>query len=102
MKHIVLASDLTDRVERVVPQVITLAESMGAHVTLLHVIQVLTSVQSGGMLTAPPIAHDPEADRIRASKQLKEMAAGFPKSIEVHTEVVSSDDVPRAISLSPM
>ena len=96
-KHILLTTDLSDESQRAFSPVADLAEMIGAGVTLLHVVQVLTPVSQGALMgatTTPPPSTD---DRKSAMEALEGLARSLPGNLDVKLEVQTAPNVAQSI-----
>jgi len=98
MKHILLTTDLSEEAQRSFEPARALAEKLGARLTLLHVIESITKVASGGMFATPVAAIDPEQEREIALGKLAKQREEFGPELEVDTEVLASANVAAAIA----
>jgi nucleotide-binding universal stress UspA family protein len=102
-EHLLVALDGSERAERIVPDAIRLGRLLGAHLTLLRVVQpVAGSIASYGVPTLPH-ARD-EARTMAVMRQAKDYLDGIAHAfrheigdLAVTTEVVASDRTAEAI-----
>ena len=96
-KHILLTTDLSEQAQRAFAPVCEIAKLLGAKITLLHVVQILTKVPQGAMLAQPVTLGNPEKERKDAAAALEEQSALLDSSLEVSLDVITSDNVPRGV-----
>lgn len=96
-KHILLTTDLSEEAQRAFAPVCDIAKLLGAKITLLHVVQLLTKVPQGAMLAQPVALGNPEQERKNAASALEEQSARLDSSLEITLDVITSDSVPRGV-----
>ncbi len=98
MQHILIASDLSEESLRPFDTVIRLAQQWGSRITLLHVVQELTSPPLGAPLMPPITSPELPEELARARKALTKLADSLGGSVPVEAVVVSGSQVPLAIN----
>ena len=98
MKHILITSDLSDESLRPFEMVSRLADSLGARVTLLYIVQELVIAPHGSPLAPPITSPDIHLEVEEARESLKKQAAALGDAIPVEPVVISSPRIPTAIS----
>lgn len=98
MKHILIASDLSDESLRPFDFVMSMAEKSGAKVTLLHVVHELVVAAHGSPLAPPITSPDLSTEIAEAKEALAKQSAALGDGVPVETVVTSSPQVPEAIS----
>jgi nucleotide-binding universal stress UspA family protein len=98
IQKVLLTTDLSDEAERPYAAIAQLARQLGAHVTLLHVVEDITMVPHGAPL-APPM-HSPDlTQQIGQARQLlAEHAGKLGEGIQVESDVISATEVGDAIA----
>ena len=97
MKHILLTTDLSEEAQRAFLPVANLAQVLGAKITLLHVVQLLTPVAPGVMVADPLPVQGVEQDRKKALDVLAEQRELLPRDVEVTLDVRTAGDIPRGV-----
>ncbi len=95
---ILLTSDLSDESERAFAPVAELARMMGASITLFHVVYDVAVAPHGAPL-APPV-HPPDIqEQVEEARQaLARHRAKLPEDLAVDVDVLSADNVARAVA----
>lgn len=92
LAHILVATDLSQEAMSCVPQVAGLARTVGARITLLHVLESFEAIPHGSPL-APPLGPTTDAARRDAARtHLEERRAAFGTDLTVEIELVSGGD----------
>ena len=88
MKHIVLATDLSESSTRALAPIGQLAQALGAKITLLHVLDSLEILPHGAPL-APP-QHEPatEQEIQETAGALEKLRTQLPQDVTVETRMV--------------
>jgi nucleotide-binding universal stress UspA family protein len=96
--HILAATDLSQDSLGCIAPVADLARSVGARITLLHVLEVHAAIPHGAGL-APPLSEfaAPETADI-ARQRLEERAKAFGPGLDVRTALVVSGDTAEEIT----
>ena len=98
IRHILLTTDLSEESLRAFDQAAALAKESGAKLTVLTVVMEL-SVAAHGAPLAPPISQPDIQEEIdEATKRLEEQLKRLPSGLDLHSEVISAPDIPRAIA----
>lgn len=96
IRHILLTTDLSEEALRPRDAVIGLAKTLGARVTLLHVVQDVIVAPHGAPLappmSSPDIGREVERARGELAEQVKELGLEGTKA-----EVLSAGDIGKAI-----
>jgi len=98
MKHILIASDLSEEALRPFGTVVSLAEQWGAKITLLHVVHELVVAPHGAPLAPPVTSPDLPAEKKAAKEALEKQAQQLGGGAQVEVVVTSSPQVPAAIN----
>jgi nucleotide-binding universal stress UspA family protein len=96
--HILVATDLSQEALACCAPVAGLARSMGARITLLHVLEGHAAIPHGAPLAPPVTEPAPAADTEEALARLEERRGAYGEGIEMKVEVVSGGDVAAAIT----
>lgn len=98
ISHILVATDLSPEAMSCIPSVAEMARSVGARITLLHVLESLEAIPHGSPL-APPLrdAADPE-DVEKARARLEERRAAFGPGIDIQLELLAGGDAAEEIT----
>ncbi len=97
LKHILLTTDLSTEALRPFEPVMALAQTTGAKVTVLHVVQDLPMAATGAPF-APPISTPNLGQEIERAKQaLAEQCSDLPAGVEVVQEVISHENPARGV-----
>ncbi|MCA8956553.1 MAG: universal stress protein [Planctomycetes bacterium] len=97
MKRILLTTDFSPQSRHAFPEATGLAKALGAGITLLHVVVDLRTAPQGAPF-APPLSSPGLADEIAEAREaIAKLTTEFP-GVDVRTEVVSSENVVRAIA----
>lgn len=97
MKHILVTTDLSEEARRAFVPIRQLASDLGAKVTLLHIVESLTKVASGGMFATPITTIDVDEQKTMALSRLEEEKTAFGSEVEVSTAVTASATVGTSI-----
>jgi len=98
IEHILVATDLSREALACCAPVGALARSMGARLTLLHVLEGHAAIPHGAPL-APPLTEPAPADDVEeALARLEERRGAYGDGVEMKVEVVSGSDVAAAIT----
>ena len=97
LKRILLTTDLSEESFRPFAAVATLAKDIGAGVTLLNFVQDLAATPHGAPLAPPVASLDLGPQMERARKELDDRRASLPEDVDITTEVLSAQDVAKAI-----
>ena len=90
--HILAATDLSPEAMSCIPAVADLARSVGARVTLLHVLESHEAIPHGAPL-APPVRSPGNPKAIEAARaQLEERSAAYGAGIRIDLELLSGGD----------
>ena len=91
ISHILVATDLSDEALGCIPDVAELARSVGARITLLHVLEAYAAIPQGTPLAPPlgPIITD--ADMAATRARLEERRGAFGNDVRTDVAVVSGD-----------
>lgn len=85
IRHILVATDLSQEAATCIPAVANLARTMGARITLLHVVETLEAIPHGSPLAPPlPVPEHPKAEE-EARARLEERRAAFGADVPVET-----------------
>lgn len=97
IQHILLTTDLSPEALRPCEPIAGLARSLGARLTLLHVVQDLSVLPHGAPL-APAIAPpDLERDLKEARRELQAQRRHLGEDLELELDVVADNDTAQAI-----
>ena len=96
VKHILLTTDFSEDARRAYAPTAELASSLGAKITLLHVVQVLTKVPQGAMLAQPVVIGNLEEETESAKASMEKERSHFAGA-ELATEVITSDNVAHGV-----
>ncbi|MHC4375514.1 MAG: universal stress protein [Planctomycetota bacterium] len=97
-KHIVLTTDLSEDAQRPFAPVSELAKKLGARITLLHTIQLLTEPSQGGRLGTPVVPPDYESETRNAERALEKLAESLPSDLDVSVRVVTCTNTAESIA----
>lgn len=97
VRHILLLTDLSKEALRPCESIAQFAREVGARITLLHVVQNLRVVAHGAPL-APPMSMPglPELEK-QAERELTEQRTNLPSDLEVKTDVIAEEHIPKAV-----
>jgi len=98
IEHILVTTDLSSDALRACAPVAELAQSMGARITLLHVVPDLLAMPHGAALASPMSMPSLEDDMEDARPILEEQRSVFGADVEVATEVISGSNTARSIA----
>lgn len=98
MKHILIATDLSEEALRPFEMMVKLAISLDSRITLLHVVQDLVVAPHGSPLAPPISSPDLPAEIDAARASLESQCKALGNQLEVKCEVVSCDRIPTAIN----
>ena len=96
--HILVTTDLSPEALRPCRPVVDLARSVGARVTLLHVVQDFKVPPHGAPLMPPASPADVHAELAGARKALAKQRASLPADVRIDAETIVGDAIPRAIA----
>ena len=97
LRHILLATDLSENAQRAYTPVCDVARITGAKITLFHVVFTLTQMPAGaslGTLVGPP---DYEIDRRTAVHALEEQARLLDPELDVTLRVMTGQHVAKTV-----
>lgn len=90
--HILVATDLSAEAMSCIPSVAGLARSLGARITLLHVVESYEAIPHGSPL-APPLRTPGDQKAIDAAReQLEERRSAFGADLQVALELIDGGD----------
>jgi nucleotide-binding universal stress UspA family protein len=95
--HILAATDLSQDSLGCIAPVADLARTLGARITLLHVLEVHAAIPHGAGLAPPVSEFDPPATTEAARARLEERAKSWGSGLDVKTELIVSGDVAEEI-----
>ena len=95
--HMLVATDLSQETTACIAPIADLARSVGARITLLHVLETLEVIPRGAAF-APPLEFDSAKTADSARGQLEERRSGFGPGIELSVDVVTGGDIAEAIT----
>lgn len=90
VQHILLTTDFSEDSRRAYGPTAELAKALGARVTLLHVVNVLTQVPHGAMLAQPVPIGDVDKEKAAAEKAMADELAHLG-GLECETACITSD-----------
>jgi nucleotide-binding universal stress UspA family protein len=98
LSHILVATDLSKEAMSCIPAVADLARSVGARITLLHVVESYAAIPHGAPL-APRLEQpvNPKAME-EARRHLEERRAHYGSDIQIDLELVPGGDPAKAIA----
>jgi nucleotide-binding universal stress UspA family protein len=98
IEHILAATDLSDEMLARAASVGDLARTLGARITVLHVVAGHEAIPHGAPL-APPIEEPADPESVDAARaKLQERMRAYGEGVDITSEVISAGDVPRAIT----
>lgn len=98
IRHILVATDLSQEAMSCIPDVAGLARTLGARITLLHVMEAFDAIPHGSPL-APPLRLPEDmrsAEEIRA--ELEERRASYGSDLDIDVAVLTGGDVAKEIA----
>lgn len=97
IEHILAATDLSDEMLARSASVGDLARTLGARVTVLHVVEGHEAIPHGSPL-APPIEEPADPESVEAARvKLQERLSAYGEGVDITPAVITAGDVPRAI-----
>jgi nucleotide-binding universal stress UspA family protein len=96
--HILAATDLSQDSLGCITPVADLARSVGARITLLHVLEIHTAIPHGAGLAPPLSEFDVPATSDAARARLEERAKAFGDGVDVRAELIVSGDTAEEIT----
>ena len=98
IKHILVATDLSREAMSCIPAVAGLARTLGARITLLHVVESFEAVPHGAPLAPPlgPTADPNELEKARA--QLEERRAAYGSDLPIDVRLIAGGDPAKEIT----
>ncbi|MDP6941244.1 MAG: universal stress protein [Planctomycetota bacterium] len=97
-KHILVTTDLSEESGRAFGPIAELAKESGAKITLLHVLVDLRVAPVSAPLAPPVSVPDLDEEMAAAQKRLAIERSRFGNELDVNTDVVLGEDIPRAIA----
>lgn len=92
ISHILVATDLSREAMSCIPSVADLARSVGARITLLHVVESPEAIPHGSPL-APPLRPTGDPKTMEAARaQLEDRRAAFGSGIAIDLELLAGGD----------
>lgn len=97
ISHILAATDLSQETTACISPIADLARSVGARITLLHVLETLEVIPRGAAF-APPLEFDSAKTAEAARAQLEQRRSGFGPGIKLTVDVVHGGDIAEQIT----
>lgn len=98
IKHILVATDLSREAMSCVPAVASMARTLGARITLLHIVESFEAVPHGAPL-APPLGPTPDPGAMeRARAQLEERRAAYGSDLQIDVHLIAGGDPAKEIN----
>lgn len=98
IKHILVATDLSQEAMSCVPAIADLARSVNGRITLLHVVEGFAARPRGAPL-APPLSPADDTESTQAARaKLEERRAAYGADLTIDVKLVSGDDAAQEIT----